>query len=66
MMLFLFSVISLLGSSSGGKKKQHHAFYEPGVVKIRRLLDGNEKNCLVHFRMEPRIFKALVGYLSCP
>jgi hypothetical protein len=62
MMLFLFPALSLLGSSSGGEKKQRHAFDEPGAVKVRRLLQGHEKNCLVHFRMEPQIFKALVNY----
>ena len=63
MMLFLFPALSLLDSSSGGEKKQRHAFDEPGAVKVSRLLQGHEKNCLVHFRMEPRIFKALVSYL---
>jgi hypothetical protein len=62
MMLFLFPALSLLDSSSGGEKKQRHAFDEPGAVKVRRLLQGHEKNCLVHFRMEPQIFKALVNY----
>jgi hypothetical protein len=49
MMLFLFSALSLLGSSSGGEKKQRHAFDESGEVKVRRLLQGHEKNCRVNF-----------------
>jgi transcriptional antiterminator len=63
MMLFLFSALSLLGSSSGGEKKHLHTFDESGEVKVRRLLQGHEKNCLIHFQMEPRIFKALPSYL---
>jgi hypothetical protein len=63
MMLFLFPALSLLGSSSGVEKKQRHAFDEPGKIKIHRLLQGHEKNRLVHFRMEPRIFKVLISYL---
>jgi hypothetical protein len=35
--LFLFPVLSLLGSRSGGEKKSH-AFDESGEVKVRRLL----------------------------
>ena len=53
MMLFLFPTLSLLGSSSGGEKKQRHAFDEPREVKVRRLLQGHEKNCRVNFWMEP-------------
>jgi hypothetical protein len=53
MMLFLFPALSLLGSSSGGEKEQRYAFDESGEVKVRRLLQGHEKNCQVNFRMEP-------------
>jgi hypothetical protein len=63
MMLFHFPALSILGSTSGGEKKQRHAFDESREVKVRRLLQGHEKNCRVNFRMEPRIFKALVNYL---
>jgi hypothetical protein len=61
MMLFLFPALSLLGSSSGGEKKHRQAFDEPGAIKVCWLLQGHEKNCLVHFRMEPQIFKTLVN-----
>jgi hypothetical protein len=63
MMLLLFPVLSLLGSNSRREKKQCQAFDEPGAVKVRRLLQGHEKNHLVHFWMESWIFKALVNYL---
>jgi hypothetical protein len=67
MMLFLFSALSLLGSSSGGEKKHRHAFDESGEEKSRFAgcykVMGHEKNYRVNFRMESKIFKALVNYL---
>jgi hypothetical protein len=62
LMLFLFPVLYLI-SNRGREKRARHASILPGKERLKEILEGHEKNCLVGFCMEPRIFKDIATFL---
>lgn len=62
LMLFLFPALYLI-TNGGREKRARHASILPGKERLKEILEGHEKNCLVAFRMEPRIFKDIATFL---
>lgn len=62
-MMFWLPALYLLTSNGGIQKRVRHTSSQYGEEKIRNILEGHEKNCLVAFRMEPNIFRAIATYL---
>ncbi|KAL5657790.1 hypothetical protein ACJX0J_030953 [Zea mays] len=45
------------------EEDEEHASILPGKERLKEILEGHEKNCLVAFCMEPRIFKDIATFL---
>ena len=65
MMLFILLVLHLhlMDSTWQREKKKRHSSILYGKKRVKKLLEGHLKNCLVSFRMEPHIFRTLASYL---
>ena len=62
-MKFWLPALYLLTSNGGIEKRARHTSSQFGEEKLRKILEGHEKNCLVAFHMEPNIFRAIATYL---
>ena len=55
-MLFLLPALYHLSSNGGREKRARHTSRQSGVERLKEILEGHKKNCLVAFRMEPNVF----------
>ncbi|XP_037465860.1 uncharacterized protein LOC119337779 [Triticum dicoccoides] len=63
MMSFILPVLHRMRSRGPIERTQRHSSILYGKKRVDDILTGHVKNCLVAYRMEPRIFRALASYL---
>uniref|UniRef100_A0A453CV02 DUF8040 domain-containing protein n=1 Tax=Aegilops tauschii subsp. strangulata TaxID=200361 RepID=A0A453CV02_AEGTS len=63
MMSFILPILHRMSNRGPIERNQRHSSILYGKKRVDDILTGHVKNCLVAYRMEPHIFRALASYL---